>query len=224
MLSQRVGTWVLASALALVGCGDEKPREEGTQPGSGGSAGSGGSTAGGGAGGTGGPAGRGGGIGSGGTIVVPGGYGGIGAFAGNMVVDPPDTVDLEACSSVVDDGSTDADGACWECCVTRGFDNYAHFAGTCACSKPVNANGASVCASEQQSQSCFSCCFDADYSGSDFDANVAGSCVCSQHRTLDLCPSSVSDPMAQNACAVCCINAGYISSAPAGNACVCSDG
>ena len=211
MVRRCSGTLALWGAL-VIACGDKKD-----EPDDNGLAGPGGSTAAG----SGGRAGG----GTGGTIAVgAGGLAGIGAFAGNMIVDPPPTVDLAACAIVKDDGSSEAATECFECCATLDFENDAFFAGECACSMPVDGTGATICASQTTADSCFACCNDADFSGGRFDPSQPGSCDCLHRSNSSICPSSATDPMARNACAVCCINAGYVGSFPAGNTCICSGG
>lgn len=160
---------------------------------------------------------------NGGTIPI-GGLGGIGAFAGNMIVDPPATVDLEVCESIVDDGSEESRIACFDCCTDHYFVNSQHFAGTCACAAAVDEIGASICAAEEAVDPCFACCHDSNYSGGSFDPNRSGSCFCHSKQDPNVCASVAADSMQRNACAVCCINAGYVSSYIGDNACICADG
>ncbi len=159
--------------------------------------------------------------GAGGTVVLAGAAG-AGAFAGNLVVNPPPTVDLDVCASVLDDGTDEMQGDCFTCCATLDFENDAFFDGKCACGMPVDGSGASVCASGTSADDCFACCNAASYSGGRFNPNVAASCTCLHRSNASVCASG-SAPTSLNACAVCCINAGYLSGYLTGG-CTCADG
>ena len=204
----------VCAAILFVACGESEDHKS-SSPSSGGSGGSGGSATSGGAAGS-----------TGGIVVSVGGGGmmGVGAFGGNLIVNPPPTVNRETCASVVDDGSVEARSACFYCCADKGFVNDALFNGTCACGMPVDTAGETVCASET-SEACGTCCLAANYSGAGSRASMPGACYCIYRSDSSVCASTSTQPMARNACAVCCINAGYVSSVLNSNVgCECQDG
>jgi hypothetical protein len=171
-----------------------------------------------------GPAGTGGSLstiagGSGGLIMLPS-NGGIGAFGGHLNVHPPATVDLQACANVVD-GANFA-SQCAACCTGKNFVNHALFDTKCVCGGPTSS-GATVCASSADLLNCTTCCSEKGYRNSNVNVSVPDSCRCYAHYNDDICSLAVTDATPRNACAVCCINAGYISSG-IDFGCACGDG
>ncbi|HTQ02579.1 MAG TPA: hypothetical protein VMI54_01940 [Polyangiaceae bacterium] len=152
--------------------------------------------------------------GSGTTVVIhPNG----GAASATIPLNPPASVSLSACKSVSDDGSSTAYGNCIDCCFSASFTEGGFFAGTCACS--IGVEDTSVCGSQSaSSDQCNTCCLAADYYGS--GTVPGGGCTCRNRKDPNVCAltNSAAD------CAVCCINAGYVMSSPANDACVCSNG
>lgn len=159
--------------------------------------------------------------GSGGLVMAFAGMMGIGAFGGHLNVNPPATVDLQACAAIVE-SSADFASQCASCCTGRDFVNYALFDGKCVCGSPTST-GATLCASRASLLECTTCCSDAAYRNSHVNLTVAGSCRCYSHYNTDVCSAAVADATPRNACAVCCINAGYIGSG-IDFGCACSDG
>jgi hypothetical protein len=164
------------------------------------------------------------------AVAGAGGQAGMGGSAGRMetvdagaagatlALSPSAAVDLAACSRVTDDGTSKARGDCFLCCAAANLINSGFFQGSCACASE-SADG-SACASQPDDDACLTCCTDASFRGSSFGAGPPTSCTCHGHTNVEVCApsgSSLAD------CAVCCINAGYVSMRIDGG-CVCTDG
>lgn len=152
--------------------------------------------------------------------LVLGGNGGSVGDAGPATIPltPPAKIDLEACKSISDDLSSQSVGDCFICCNQAGLVNSGFFEGSCACGAEIE--GLNVCAAQASDASaCDACCKTASYSSSGFSPGPPGSCECDGHTSSDVCAPQTS----RANCAVCCINAGYVSSVYAG-ACHCLDG
>ena len=139
-----------------------------------------------------------------------------GAAGAPLTLSPAPSVNLTICNRVADDGRPNPAGACFLCCAGANLINSGFFAGTCACASE-SADG-SVCASEPDSDACAACCSDGSFRGTSFSPGPPTSCTCHGHTNGEICA-----PYGSSDCAVCCINAGYVSSLIDG-ACVCTDG
>jgi hypothetical protein len=146
---------------------------------------------------------------------------GIGAFGGHLNVHPPATVDVLACAGILE-GSADFGSQCTTCCTGKSFVNHALFDGKCVCGGPI-ATGATVCAARADLFDCTACCSGAGYRDSRVNLSEENSCRCFAHYNADVCSLAVTDSTPRNACAVCCINAGYIGSG-IDFGCACSEG
>jgi hypothetical protein len=156
-----------------------------------------------------------------GTGITLAGMSGIGAFGSHLIVSPPATVDLVSCATIVE-SSADFGSQCSTCCTGKDFVNYALFDGKCACGSP-EASGATLCASMPGLLECTTCCGEAEYRYSHVNVSVANSCRCYSLYDAAICALAVTDSTPRNACAVCCINAGFINS-NIDFGCACSDG
>jgi hypothetical protein len=159
--------------------------------------------------------------GSAGSVITVPGTSGIGAFGGHLNVTPPATVDLMSCGNIVE-SNADFATQCSSCCTGKNFVNYALFDGKCVCGSPKDA-GATLCASMPGLFECTSCCGEAAYRYSLVNLTVTDSCRCYSLYNAEICALAVTDSTPRNACAVCCINAGYINS-NSDFGCACSDG
>jgi hypothetical protein len=157
--------------------------------------------------------------GNGGTVTVLAGTSGTGAVAGREV-HPPSTVDLETCAHVSDENA-DSNSDCFFCCADAGFANMSYFGGRCACSNPAESTGADACTSEPSLRACSACCLARGFQSMLFDRDTP--CECLFHMSSSICPAASSDPEPSTACAICCVNAGYIGSGLNGP-CICSQG
>jgi hypothetical protein len=146
--------------------------------------------------------------GSGGSVITFAGMTGIGAFGGHLNVSPPATVDLVACANIVE-STADFATQCSSCCTGKDFVNSALFDGKCVCGSP-KASGATLCAPMQGLYECTTCCGESAYRYAQVNLTVADSCRCYSRYNDQICAQAVADSTPRNACAVCCINAGYI--------------
>lgn len=161
--------------------------------------------------------------GSGGASTGMGGSAGAavtvngGAPAATLTLSPAPSVDLTTCRRVTDAGDS-AEGDCFLCCATANLVNSGLFQGTCACA--TESADASACASEPDSDACVACCGDHGFRASGFAPGSPGRCTCHSHTNSDVCAPHGDNPAD---CAICCINAGYLSTRIDGG-CVCGDG
>jgi hypothetical protein len=141
-----------------------------------------------------------------------------GAPGSTLTLSPAPSVNLTACSPVTDDGSSQALGNCFLCCAGLNLINSGFFSGACACASE-SADG-SACTAEPDADFCDTCCNDRGFRGASFSPGPPTNCVCHGHTNAEVCKpngANVAD------CAVCCINAGYVSKHIDGG-CVCDDG
>lgn len=194
------GTVLLAAAIAACGGPEDKKGAAGGSAGTAGSA-------------------RGGFAGSAGTTGVMLGIGGTGGDGGPATIPltPPAKIDLMACKSISDDGTSQSVGDCFLCCNQAGRVNSGFFQGSCACGAEIE--GRTVCAAQTSGGECQTCCDAANYFSSGFSPGPPASCECDGHADAQVCAAQTS----RANCAVCCLNAGYVTSGYAG-ACACFDG
>jgi hypothetical protein len=195
---------VLLAAVGIAACGGSPESKKAAAGGSAGMAGS--AQAGGAAGSAGMPS------------LVLGGTGGGDAGPATIPLKPPGKIDLEACKKISEDGSAQSAGDCFVCCNQAGLVNSGFFQGSCACGAEIE--GRSVCAAQTGgADACQACCDSASYSSSGFSPGPPASCECDAHTDGKVCAPQTS----RANCAVCCINAGYVSSVYSGT-CSCFDG
>jgi hypothetical protein len=144
--------------------------------------------------------------------------GNAGAAGAGLTLSPAPSVDLTACRRVADDGTSKAGGDCFLCCAGENLVNSGFFRGACACAR--ESADASACVSEPDDAACVTCCNDGSFRGTSFDPGPPATCTCHGHTNPDVCTASGASA---DDCAVCCINAGYVTSGIDGG-CVCSDG
>lgn len=134
-----------------------------------------------------------------------------------IALTPPAKINLQVCKSIGDDQSPQSVGDCFLCCNQAGLVNSGFFQGSCACGAEIE--GLEVCAAQDSNfDACEACCDAANYSSAGFSPGPPASCYCDGHTNPTVCA-----PQSRANCAVCCINAGYITSGYDGT-CHCFDG
>jgi len=141
-------------------------------------------------------------------------------------LNPPDNVNIDDCSGVVDNGSSSRVVDCSDCCNTNGYALGTLInQGKCACAATIPPN-ATLCATNlADSQVCNNCCLAANYDWSDFTSGVPPTCSCDMYTDRATCKNTVTRTEPADQCSLCCLNHGFINAryAPEGvPECACS--
>lgn len=120
------------------------------------------------------------------------------------VLDPPPSIDLFSCAA-----SDDSPGACDGCCHDKGFSASSTYQGKCVCGAFTEDDVA--CATETAIQ-CFGCCASAGYAGTNFVQSEPSQCTCQYKFDTTVCASAQNTAKPAPACAICCLNKGYLAS------------
>jgi hypothetical protein len=149
------------------------------------------------------------------TLMVSAGTSGV----ASIPLQPAAGVDLQKCGDIAIEGGSQAVGDCFLCCIDAGLPNNGFFQGRCACKSETT--GGDVCAAQgTDGTACSTCCTDKSFSRASFSPGPPAECGCSARQDAKVCSAQVGDPN----CAVCCINAGYVSHYSRNNTCICADG
>lgn len=128
-------------------------------------------------------------------------------------VEPPPGFDVEACADIRGPGSPDA-GAfaalhCSDCCFDKGLQDSSFIlddACVCADLPPIDSDPF-ICRDSAWEDDCLSCC---DTAGFAYADSVEGECVCLGQDDPDSCDDVFQYKDPEAACAVCCVEAGYL--------------
>jgi hypothetical protein len=139
------------------------------------------------------------------------GDGGTGGGSGATVVDTgefPDNIDVKVCAHLVETSENygEFSSACEACCAAAGFDDSSSmYKDQCTCGNMGSSRTDDVvCASEQDAQSCSTCCIEASY----FMGWSSEGCRCLGYEDREVCAHAVHDAKPSEACGICCLQQG----------------